>query len=271
MHYTVLGATGFVGRRLTAALRAAGADVFVPVRDDPGLFDRDLGHVIYCVGLTADFDKNAAATVEAHTGLIARIAERARFDHIVYLSSTRLYDLLTIEKADGRAVLPMEPQRPRHLYDLSKALGENLCLCQKRAPSAVARLSGVYDWTPGAPGFLSEWLQRAAHERRFVVDSASGVIRDYIHLDDVVRALMRISATKANGIFNVASGENISNGEILDIFNGAGFEITLARQSDRQKLPVCDIAALTSLGVVPQRTRDVIMHWMTEELSHDPG
>ena len=52
--YTVLGAGGFVGTRLAASLRAAGHDVYTPRRGDPRMFQRPLGRLLYCAGLTAD-------------------------------------------------------------------------------------------------------------------------------------------------------------------------------------------------------------------------
>jgi nucleoside-diphosphate-sugar epimerase len=147
------------------------------------------------------------------------------------------------------------------LYDISKALGENLCLCHGRSPAAVARLAGVYHWEAGAPGFLSEWLQRATKERSFTVDSASGVVRDYVHLDDVVAALVRLGETAATGLYNVASGENVSNEDIMATLNNNGWAISMARFSERERLPICDIAPLTKLGIAPRRARDVINEW----------
>ena len=89
---TVIGASGFVGARLVEALTAAGREVSAPSRDHDGLFTRDLGQVFYCAGLTADYLARPFDTVEAHVGLIARILRDARFERLVYLSSTRLYD-----------------------------------------------------------------------------------------------------------------------------------------------------------------------------------
>ena len=82
-----------------------------------------------------------------------------------------------------------DPTDPRRVYDLSKALGENLVMTRSGGRGAVARLANVYDWTPGAPGFLSEWLIQAGREKAFRLQSSPHVARDYIHLDDVVTAL----------------------------------------------------------------------------------
>lgn len=260
--YTVLGASGFVGTRLVAVLRQAGHDVYAPERGDEALFTRDLGQVFYCIGLTADYAARPFDTVEAHVSLLARVLKEAQFSHLVYLSSTRLYDSLGEAGGQEQQALMLDPANARHLYDLSKALGENLCLTVAGERAAVARLACVFDWSMGAPGYLSEWLQRAASEKAFHLDSATGFVRDYIHLDDVVAALRAMSDAAAKGIVNVASGENVSNAELADVFNRCGWTITLSRDIPRQQAPLCDVQRLTALWQRPRPVRSVIESYL---------
>ena len=263
---TVIGASGFVGSRLVEALRADGGEALAPTRDDPRLFTEDLGRVFYCAGLTADYLARPFETVEAHVGLIARILERARFERLVYLSSTRLYDWMGPAAGQEDEPLKLTPSEPRHLYDLSKALGENLCLTQSGGRAAVARLACVWDWREGAPGFLSEWMQAARRARTLSLESAGGYVRDYIHLDDTVAALRAILDTGASGIFNVASGENVSNGELAEVFERHGWRIALTRgATPKQAAPLCDTARIRALGVDPLPVRQVIAARLAQE------
>lgn len=282
MNCTVIGASGFIGARLLAGLRAAGHTVYAPARGPQGsapstaapleaaLSGRDLGKVFYCAGLTADYAARPFETVEAHVSLLARLLEQGRFEHLVYLSSTRLYDgnggvqAVGVEDAD----LNLNPANPRHLFDLSKALGEHLCLCASGGRAAVARLSCIVDWRDGAPGFLSEWMQRAARERAFTLDSASGLVRDYLHVDDAVAALLAMAQQGAQGIVNVASGENVSNAELAEVFNARGWAVTLARQTERQSAPQCDVRRLNALGVQPRPVRAWLETYLSKELLH---
>jgi UDP-glucose 4-epimerase len=256
--YTVVGATGFVGARLVTALQADGHAVYAPGRGDPALFERDLGRVFYCAGLTADYLARPFDTVEAHVGLISRVLEKGRFERLVYLSSTRLYDSLGGGGGDEDGPLALRPSEPRHLYDFSKGLGETLCLTQSDGRGAVARLSCVFDDAPGAPGFLAQWLQRARSERDIVLASATGYVRDYIHLDDTVCALRAIVDSAVTAPVNVASGENLSNADLATAFEALGWRIRFERETPRQEAPTCDIARLRGLGVRPRLARDVI-------------
>jgi len=262
---TVIGAAGFVGSRLAETLTADGREVFAPARGDPRLFEEPLGTVYYCAGLTADYLARPFDTIEAHVNLIARLLKTARFDRLVYLSSTRLYD--SSDAAEGRedAPLSLRPSEPRHLYDLSKALGENLCLTQGGGRCAVARLACVFDWRDGAPGFLSQWLQAARSSRTLSLDSASGFVRDYITLDDTVAALRAIAAADGAEIVNVASGENVSNGELAKAFEAAGWSVRLARDTPKQTAAVCDVVRLAALGVRPRLVRDAVADVLARE------
>jgi len=258
MAVTVLGAQGFVGRRLVERLRASGQAPWTPARGDPAVLSRDLGVVYYCAGLTADYDRRPFDTVEAHAALVSRILEAGRFERIVYLSSTRLYDGLPKAQVDEAEPLVFDPMDPRRVYDLSKALGENLTMTRTGGRGSVARLANVYDWQAGAPGFLSEWLIRARAERDIVLDSSPYVARDYIHLDDVVSALIAIAQADAPGVFNVASGELVSNGDIAQVFEQAGWRVKFAGEARPAAPPNASVGRLAGLGVRARPVRDVV-------------
>lgn len=259
---TILGATGFVGRRLQATLVAEGWDVFAPAKGDKSLFGRDMGVVFYCAGLTADFDRRPFDTVEAHVTLLSELAQAGRFEQLIYLSSTRLYDSQAAEVLDETAPLIFDPADPRRTYDLSKALGENITVARTGGRGAVARLANVYDWHGGAPGFLSEWLIRAAGERDLRLESSPNVVRDYIHLDDVVTALISMADKRAPGIFNVASGELISNAELAELFEQAGWKVTFTGGASAAPPPNVKIWRLEALGVRPRRVEDVVRGYL---------
>lgn len=259
---TVIGAQGFVGRRLTERLAADGADPWTPAKGDTGLFDRDLGVVYYCAGLTADYDQRPFDTVEAHASLVSRIIAAGRFERFVYLSSTRLYDGLPKAEVDEDEPLVFDPKDPRRVYDLSKALGENLAMARAAGRGRVARLANVYDWEDGAPGFLSEWLIRAREDRDLVLPSSPAVARDYIHLDDVVDALLAIAASDAPAVVNVASGELVTNGSIAEVFEDAGWRVRFTGAAKPAPPPNAAVLRLAGLGVRARPVRDVVRGYL---------
>ncbi|WP_293363240.1 NAD-dependent epimerase/dehydratase family protein [Phenylobacterium sp.] len=258
---TVVGAAGFVGARLAARLQADGWSVWAPAKGDPALFERDLGTVFYCAGLTADYDRRPFDTVEAHASLVSELIRADRFERLVYCSSTRLYDGQRKDVAHEAEPLVFDPADPRRVYDLSKALGENLTLTRTGGRGAVARLSNVYDWADGAPGFLSEWLIRARTTRDLVLESSPNIARDYIHLDDTVEALIALG-DRGQGIYNVAAGRLSTNADIARVFERAGWWVRFTGDASPLPPPNASAERLAGLGVVARPVEDVVAAYL---------
>lgn len=219
---TIIGGQGFIGRALASHLCGAGWDCWVPDRTTSWpVSGRSLGLVFYCAGLTADYLSRPADTVEAHVNLLARVLQSDFYESLVYLSSTRLYDgLVSDVAADETLRLSVKPHEPRHLYDLTKLTGESLCYALGRGRARIARLSCVYDSAEDDDGFLPSMLRRVAQAPRgatIQVASSPHFARDYVHVSDVVHALMAIASNASQPTYNVASGENLRNDELANL------------------------------------------------------
>lgn len=217
---TVIGGQGFVGRALAKQLENSVEELWIPQKNDPRIFERDLGKVFYCAGLTADYLQRPYDTINAHISFLSEILSRAKWKHLVYLSSARVYDGLS-GVVDETADLNLNPNNPRHLYDLSKLMGESICLQTGRA--SIARLSCVYCDDSDEDGFLPELLRRgiANKSANLIVESSPYYSRDYVHLHDVIDALIAISNENGSTIYNVASGQNVTNSDIFSILEVA--------------------------------------------------
>jgi nucleoside-diphosphate-sugar epimerase len=211
-HATVLGASGFIGSHLRAELEGRGVDVRAPARDaDPA--GEDLGTVFYCIGLTGDAARRPFETVEAHVEKLSEVLRRCRFDQIVYLSSTRLY--LGAPTGGEDEALRIDPKDRGRVFNLSKALGESLVLQDDR-PGRIVRLSNVYgpDWE--SESFLPAILTAACRDGAVTIRDAPESAKDYVHVDDAVEALIRIALEGRESLYNVASGRNVSHGELAE-------------------------------------------------------
>jgi len=134
--------------------------------------------------------------------------------------------------------LSLNPNNPRHLYDLSKALGESLVLNVARDRGRIARLSCVYSGHSDARGFLPSLCRQIVQTKKsggstVRVDSSASVTRDYVYVDDVISALTLLATSKQYGIFNVAQGENVSNESIFKALSEAGGVEILANSEAR--------------------------------------
>lgn len=263
--FTVLGASGFVGSHIVRKLNSLGIDCYAPKKGDPEIFEKNLGKVFYCVGMTSDFIKNPVLTIDAHVLFLSKLVDRAKFDRLVYLSSTRLYDGLAESVVNESADLSWSTSNPRHLYDLSKALGESITLTALSGRGCVARLSCVYDSIPGSPGFMSGLLQKLSKSKTVVLETTTGLLRDYIYVDDVVSALKAMLDHDVSGVFNVASGENISNGDLSECISRFGYSLKIRTASERQIMPTCDISKINNLGISPVLLMDFFTNYFGDK------
>lgn len=245
--FTVLGAGGFIGSQLAHALKDKdGADVYAPIRQSKGdiideIIDRDLGHVFYCIGLTANFRERPYDTVEAHVCLLRRLLERGRFESLTYLSSTRVYE--GAATTNESAILQVSPGNPGHLYNLSKLMGESLCLTSGLI-ARVARLSNVFGCAMPLQNFISQVLKEAADTGRVRFLTAPQSVKDYVSVADVIRWLPQIALHGVHPIYNVASGENTSNAEIALLLEQKGIAVSFAENAPEWSFPVIDASRL---------------------------
>jgi UDP-glucose 4-epimerase len=210
--FTVLGASGFIGSHLVRNLRTHSHEVLAPDRSDLATLRGNLGYVIFCVGITVEFWKRPLETAHAHVCALNNVLKRAEFDRLVYLSSVRLYDGVDCT-GDETDVFRLDPFKPRHVYDLSKCLGEALIYHGGRA-GVVARIANVYDDTLSRDDFLCRTVAEALAKQEITINSNPHAGRDYIHVDDVVRALEAIALSPVEAVYNVATGTIFSNQDL---------------------------------------------------------
>lgn len=209
---TVLGASGFIGSHLTRHLDAARVPYQAPARDE-SLRGRHLGRVIDCAGITADFRVRPYDTVDAHVSRIVDLVRNCSFESFVYLSSTRLYKDHPSSPAREDDDLRVSPFGAGGLYNLSKAMGEAVTLTLGDR-GHVVRLSNVYGDGSEAHNFLASIVTDALTTGEIILETSLDSAKDYISVGDVVALLARIASAGQERIYNVASGANVTNGEI---------------------------------------------------------
>jgi nucleoside-diphosphate-sugar epimerase len=214
MKWTIFGASGFIGTYLVSYLRQKDAQVDVIGRGSD-IDKKNLGHVIYCAGTTADFRTRPFDTIEAHVSLPSRLMEKANFDSFLYLSSTRVYQRCasTLESTE----IVVLPEDYSDLYNISKIMGESICLNSGRKAVRIARLSNILGFFPKNRNFVDCLLEEALTSGQINLQSAPTSAKDYLFIDDVVAVLEKICLSGEQRIYNVASGVNLTNERIIDM------------------------------------------------------
>jgi len=245
--FTLLGGGGFIGAYLAKSLRDQGYVVDVPTRDLEGVFDSDLGHVIYAIGLTGDFRKRPFSTVEAHVCLLAKMLQKCRYDSWLYLSSTRVYASLGRDKpAHENSAIIVEPGLDS-LYNLSKLMGESLCLACPERTVRVARLSNVYGAGISRDTFLGSVISDLRLHSRVIVNESPDSAKDYVAISEVTPLLEAIILHGSERIYNVASGVTVTHRDLFEkICAATGFSVQYSVGSLTRTFPDVDISRIQS-------------------------
>ncbi|MEI8382761.1 MAG: NAD(P)-dependent oxidoreductase [Planctomycetota bacterium] len=265
MKFTVLGSTGFIGSHVAALARSQGHDVYCPVRGE-SLDHQNLGHVIYAIGITADFRQRPHETITAHVTKLQEVLTQSTFESLVYLSSTRVYARCS---GNGRPVglhavnestpVPVVSSDFSDLYNLSKLMGESIAL--SHAPRVrVARLSNVVGPDFTSDNFLTSVLRDCVQKGRVLLRSSLASVKDYVSVKDVAEILLRIGTDGRSPIYNVASGCQTTNAEIItELTRLTGAEISVTPEAPTLGFPPIDISLLSAeFGFAPRCMEEIL-------------
>jgi len=255
--FTIFGASGFVGSHLRQYLVTQGHSVSTPARGEELDFvnaHSNIGHVIYAIGLTANFRQKPFETVEAHVSKLSDLIQRATFDSWVYLSSTRVYAGLGHDVLAGEdSFLKVIPSLDM-IYNLSKLTGESICVSQDNPTIRVARLSNVYGVGMSGSTFLSSVIQEASSTGAVTINEAPKSSKDYVSVEDVSMLLTQIAMDGQSRIYNIASGQSTTHGEIAtSLTEILGCNVNFAPNANQRNFPPIDVKLLgREFGYVPK-------------------
>ena len=227
----VLGATGFLGQAIDAALANAGADVHgfssktldLTDRAAFGVLDTLAGPdstLIFASAVTPDKGRTVDA-LDANLQMamnVGRYLEGHPFGKVVYVSSDAVYPM---GPTSDEVVTEASAVEPADFYALAKYAGErvlaNVCGAAK-IPLVIVRPTGVY-----GPGDThnsygpNRFISQIQHDRKVSLFGEGDDIRDHVYLDDVAAAIVGLAASPdAAGVFNIASGESRTFGSIVE-------------------------------------------------------
>lgn len=227
MRVLLLGADGFIGRhvtdrlladpavQLTALGRRDSADIrFDLSTGSPGALSRFMdavqpGVVVNCAGTTTG---GARDLVRANTIAVATVCEAVRRSscsaRLVQIGSAAEYGPSPAGSSTGEEA----PTRPNGTYGVSKLAGTELVLGSGLDAVVLRVFTPVGPGTPlGSPlGRIAEALRRAMQSGETEVRvGGMSVLRDFVDVRDVARAVHAASLSAAQGVVNVGTGHAV--------------------------------------------------------------
>ena len=241
----VLGAGGFIGTNLCLALRARGLPVTgfgrkaaslaladTPWRqgnverlDDPDSLVAGHSHLFDLIGAGLPNSSNQNQAQIVADGLPARIrlldaCRRQGVRRIVFASSGGT----VYGPGDGRPIAETAPTDPISAYGIGKlavekylALYHHLYGLEYRV-LRIANAYGPHQHPLREQGLVASVLHRLLTDTPIPVWGDGTVVRDYVHIDDVVAAMLAVAFEDGAGprVFNVGSGIGRSVRSVID-------------------------------------------------------
>lgn len=256
--YTIFGGRGFIGRNIVKKLNENNIKLFIPKNNDDRIYGSNLGKVIYCAGLTSDFRERPYDTVEAHVNYLSKVLRNTNFESFVYISSTRVY--FNSIYGNEESSLIINPNNSDDLFNISKLMGESLCLNSGKDNVKVARISNVCGNDFTSNNFLYSIIKDSVEKKEIILNTSLDSEKDYIGIDDVVNLVLNLSNKCENRIYNIATGKNISNELIVSILKEiTNCNVTVSENATIIKFPITEIKKIKEeFNFIPTEPNELI-------------
>lgn len=254
MQVLLTGSAGFLGRHLHAALEERGDEVVaVDIVDGNDCFDLfrtcdsafDL--VLHCAAVEPHRTAIDSAPLKVGAGNLALDAAmfdwaaRTRPSRIVYFSSSAAYPTY-LQGNDLRCQLRERdvnldnPDAPDAIYGWVKLTGERLAAAYRSAGGAVtvARTFSGYGEDQSSDFPFGAFRDRALRkDDPFEIWGDGTQVRDWVHVDDLVGAILAAYEHGVDGPVNLCTGRPTSFNELARMFaEQAGYEPELKHLTD---------------------------------------
>jgi UDP-glucose 4-epimerase len=245
VNIVILGAGGFMGRSITTALAATGADLTLfdmrfageqrqhfrciegdfssPADLEPAL-KRDVDTVIHLISTTvpATADRYPAADVRGNllnTLELLDMCARENVRRVVFVSSGG-----TVYGPLDRPAIEDDPCCPVCSYGIVKRTIEEYLGLYNRLKALeylILRVGNAYGAAQTAKkpqGVIGAFLHRIIEGKPIEVWGDGSVVRDFIHIDDVARAFVAaLPYAGSERVFNVGAGQGHSINQVIEL------------------------------------------------------
>lgn len=217
MRVLVTGSAGFIGRHLVQRLEGIGHEVSTyDLVDGQGILDRDnvrtsvegMEAVVHLAAVSSvvQFDKNPIKALKTNVNGAENVAAACEFAgarRLVFASSSAIYHAVPWSQNYGWS--KWQAEYPCWRVAL---LGVNV---------SILRIFNVTG--PGGSGVVNRFQQQAAAGQQLTIHGDGQQTRDFIHVDDVTRAIGMALAAPGNHICDIGTGTPTTIAEVAALYS----------------------------------------------------
>lgn len=289
MRIALTGGTGYIGSHVARRLQAAGCTLRLLTRHpasavlagaetatldlDEGIAENALQSCDVLLHLAAYIPRDHADLASAErcwrinawgTLKLVEAAARAGVRHVLHTTSGNAY-----QPGDGRPRREDDPMMPmtRGFYLGSKLLQEIYAseVCRRHGITCTTlRLSSVYGGA-GATGVVPLLVEKLKAHEPVQLQGGGRFGADFVHVEDVSNALLLLIEHRADGAFNVGSGERTTLASLAQIIaslcGAPEYLIQVGSPSSDPDLgfAALDCSRLRALGYAPRSIAEGLM------------
>lgn len=226
MRIGVTGAYGFIGSHLLPALENTPGCVAVPLErksekkfpcvEDFSNFVRDKDLIYHLAGVNRGTGEEI---VQGNVVSTFRLMEAIRLSgkpiRIIFISSSQVYKI----SGGKKSIRESDVTEPSGLYGVCKKAAEDM-IRLSGLPYTLLRLSNVFGpgCRPNYNSVVATFCERAVNKLPLNVNGDGSQGRDFVYIDDAVRALLLAGmgvADSKSGTFNISSGKMVTVRQLL--------------------------------------------------------
>lgn len=158
---------------------------------------------------------------------------------ICYASTTSVYGI-----PESLPITEGHPTNPVNTYAASKLAAEKYLILfagQKGIPLSILRIASVYSelhYAPQLQRAIPEYLRSIQEGNDLMVWGEGDAKQDYIYIDDAISAILLSVETRADGLFNIATGQPQTIKEAAEnIRRLAGNSVSIKHKQTGAKAP----------------------------------
>ncbi len=190
------------------------------------------------------------------------LALRLKAKHFIYASSAAVYGV-----PQRVPVSEDHPTNPLNVYGATKLAGELLSLATAREKGlrcCILRIFNAYGPRMRRGGYASvvyRFTRAILRSEPMIIQGDGSQTRDFIYVKDVARAFLAALEARAEGVYNIGSGIEVSIRELADLVNSVAKSLGLKpvgivyaspRPSDTPRSCASIDKAVRELGWKPQ-------------------